>query len=121
MSEGDTPVIFPISRTLVAAPTRDRPFGIGKRVYLAVGRNQARDRARLRTWFDERYGDPDRAERVSIASDPRGIVDAIAPLIEAGAGMILLNPLYDHPRQLETLAADVVPELRKVRPGRDRG
>ena len=103
-----------VHEALAAAPPRDQPFGIGKRVYLAVGRNQARDRARLRTWFDERYGDPDRAERVAIASDARGIVEAIAPLIEAGASLILLNPLYDHPRQLETLAADVVPELRKV-------
>jgi alkanesulfonate monooxygenase SsuD/methylene tetrahydromethanopterin reductase-like flavin-dependent oxidoreductase (luciferase family) len=106
-----------VHEALAAAPPRDRPFGIGKRVYLAIGRNQARDRARLRTWFDERYGDPDRAERVAIASDARGIVDAVAPLIEAGAGLILLNPVYDHRRQLETLAADVAPELRKLRPG----
>ena len=103
---------------LAAAPDRGRPFGIGKRVYLAVGRSASRDRARLRAWFDQRYGDPDRADRVAIAADARGIVDEIAPLIEAGAGLILLNPVYDQGRQLETLAADVVPLLRQVRPGR---
>ena len=106
-----------VQEALATTPDRGRPFGIGKRVYLAVGRTTSRDRSRLRAWFDERYGDPDRADRVAVASDARGIVEEIAPLIEAGAGMILLNPVFDHRRQLETLASDVVPLLRQLRVG----
>lgn len=99
---------------LAAARSTTEPFGIGKRVYLAVGRRSRVDRRRLREWFGRRQGDPDRADRVAVAADPAGMIEALARLIEAGTDLLILSPLFDERRQLETLAADVVPALRSV-------
>lgn len=109
---------LPIVReALAATPRQGRPFGIGKRVYLAVGNRPAADRRRLREWFGQRYGDPDRADRMAIASDPAGIVDELGRLVEAGADLVLLNPVFNHRRQLEVLASDVAPQLRRIAVG----
>ena len=99
---------------LAASRSPSKPFGIGKRVYLAVGRRSRVDRRRLREWFGRRQGDPDQADRVAVAADPAGLIEALASLVEAGTDLLILNPLFDERRQLETLAADVVPALRSI-------
>jgi hypothetical protein len=38
-------------------------------------------------------------------------VRGLREVAAAGAGMILLNPLFDDAEQMERLAAEVVPEL----------
>jgi alkanesulfonate monooxygenase SsuD/methylene tetrahydromethanopterin reductase-like flavin-dependent oxidoreductase (luciferase family) len=107
-----------LCEALAETPRDGRSFGIGKRMYLAVGSRQTADRRRLRDWFGQRYGDPDRADRQAIAADPAGIVHEASRLVEAGADLILLNPVFDHRRQLEVLASEVVPALRKIPVGR---
>ncbi|HEX5589247.1 MAG TPA: LLM class flavin-dependent oxidoreductase [Candidatus Limnocylindrales bacterium] len=101
-----------IVRELLDGRPEARPFETGKRVYLAVGRRRADDRRRLREWFGRRQGDPDRADRVAIASDAAGLVEALRPLVAAGTDRLILSPLFDERRQLETIAADVMPYLR---------
>jgi hypothetical protein len=42
---------------------------------------------------------------------PDACVRGLREVAAAGAGMILLNPLFDDAEQMERLAAEVMPEL----------
>jgi hypothetical protein len=48
-------------------------------------------------------------ERVGVSGRPAEVAAELRSIVEAGAGMVLLNPLYDEAEQMERLAADVVP------------
>ena len=48
---------------------------------------------------------------VSVYGPPEACVRGLREVAAAGAGMILLNPLFDDAEQMERLAAEVVPEL----------
>ncbi|HEV2356924.1 MAG TPA: hypothetical protein VGZ23_04845 [bacterium] len=50
-------------------------------------------------------------ESVPVFGPPRACVDGLHEMIEAGAEMILLNPLFDEAEQMERLAADVMPRM----------
>ena len=43
---------------------------------------------------------------------PEQVADGLRPVLEAGAGMIVLNPLWDFVEQMEALAGEVIPLLR---------
>ena len=48
---------------------------------------------------------------VAVWGPPDACARGLREVAEAGAGMILLNPLFDEAGQMERLAAEVVPQL----------
>jgi probable F420-dependent oxidoreductase len=88
-------------------------FRIAKRVYLAVDDDAARAKDRLSGALHRLYsffGAPDLMP-VTVSGPPDVVVDGLAAVRDAGAEMILLNPLFDEHDQMERLAAEVVPHL----------
>lgn len=88
-------------------------FRIAKRVYLAVDDDVVRARERLSTALERLYsffgvGD---LTPVAVYGPPAACIEGLAAVAEAGAEMILLNPLFDEAEQMERLAADVIPHL----------
>ena len=84
---------------------------IGKRVYLALDSNKARALKRLQEWFGERYGSVELAERVCLFGDTQEIINGLREIRDAGATLILLNPVFDELDHLDRLAHEVVPVL----------
>ena len=88
-------------------------FRIAKRVYLAVDDDADRARRRIAQALDDLYGyfGLSGIERVAVAGTPDDVVSGLREVADAGAEMILLNPLFDDTEQMERLAADVIPHL----------
>ena len=86
-------------------------FPVGKRVYLALDRDRTRAGKRLAEWFGAFYGRPELAEQVSVWGDADACAEGLRAVMAAGAGFLLLNPVFDELEQLERLAAEVVPRL----------
>ena len=91
-------------------------FPISKRVYVALDDDEARAERRLRDWFGQRYGNADMASQVSVWGSASRCVDGLAEVLDSGAGMLMLNPVFDHMEHLEALRHDVIPHL-SVTPG----
>ena len=88
-------------------------FKIAKRVYLAVDEDAARARERLSAALERMYavfGAPDLTP-VTVSGPPEAVVVGLRAVVDAGAEMILLNPLFDEAEQMERLAAEVMPHL----------
>ena len=99
-------------RGLLSDAKRDpAAFPIAKRVYIAVDRDKARAGKRLTEWFGGFYGRPQLAEEVSIWGTPGECVDALALVAAAGAGMLMLNPVFDEMEHLELFASEIAPKL----------
>jgi probable F420-dependent oxidoreductase len=86
-------------------------FPIGKRVYVAIDRDRTRASTRLAEWFGAFYGRPSLAEEVSVSGDADACVEGLRAVVDAGAGLLLLNPVFDEADQLERLAAEVAPRV----------
>ena len=90
---------------------------ISKRVYLAMdAADPARGKRRLDEFFAARY--PWQIDKNSnFVADicywggPEQVADGLRNVVDAGAEMILVNPLWDFEEQLEILATDVLPLL----------
>jgi len=101
-----------VLRALLAERGRDASaFPIGKRVYLAIDRDRARAGKRLAEWFGAFYGRPALAEEVSVWGDVDTCVEGLRAVAAAGAGFLMLNPVFDEAEQLERIAADLAPRL----------
>jgi len=104
----------PIVRQALAEAGRDlTAFGIAKRVYVAVDDDAQRGRQRIVASLHRLYsyfGLSD-LEAVAVYGPPQACVRALREVEQAGAELILLNPLFDEAEQMERLAAEVVPEL----------
>jgi alkanesulfonate monooxygenase SsuD/methylene tetrahydromethanopterin reductase-like flavin-dependent oxidoreductase (luciferase family) len=101
-----------VLRALLAERGRDSSaFPIGKRVYLAIDRDRARAGKRLAEWFGAFYGRPALAEEVSVWGDVDTCVEGLRAVAAAGAGFLMLNPVFDEAEQLERIAADLAPRL----------
>lgn len=101
-----------VLRELLAERGRDSSaFPIGKRVYLAIDRDRARAGKRLAEWFGAFYGRPAVAEEVSVWGDVDTCVEGLRAVAAAGAGFLMLNPVFDEAEQLERIAADLAPRL----------
>jgi probable F420-dependent oxidoreductase len=90
-------------------------FRIAKRVYLGVDDDAERARQRVEAALDERYGSfglRGRLYPVAVAGTPDDVVRGLREVIDAGAELVLLDPMFDHAEQMERLAAEVVPGLR---------
>jgi probable F420-dependent oxidoreductase len=85
-------------------------FAIGKRVYIHVDDDAARARQRLEDALTRHYGRGGWAEHM-IAGPSEACVDEIRAVADAGAQLILFNPLVEDAQQLERLSAEVIPAL----------
>ena len=90
-------------------------FTIGKRVYLIVDDDAGRARERVLAGLHRIYGDMPGIEAVPVAGTPGELVRGLRDVIDAGAEMILLNPVgetvAEDREQMERLAAEVIPQL----------
>jgi probable F420-dependent oxidoreductase len=92
-------------RGILAEAGRDpSSFPIGKRVYIAVDRDRARAGKRLAEWFGAFYGRPALAEEVSVWGEPEACVDGLRAVLAAGAGFLMLNPVFDELEHLDRFA-----------------
>jgi len=85
-------------------------FRIGKRVYVHVGHDAARARRRLEDALTRHYGRGGWSDHI-LAGPGEECAAGIRAVGDAGAELILLNPLVDDAQQLERLAAEVIPAL----------
>jgi len=89
-------------------------FRIAKRVYIAVDRNADRAAQRVSTALDQQYGffGLRGLTPVAVFGPPEACIRRLQEVADAGAEMILLNPLFDDLDQMEWLAAEVVPFIK---------
>jgi alkanesulfonate monooxygenase SsuD/methylene tetrahydromethanopterin reductase-like flavin-dependent oxidoreductase (luciferase family) len=90
-------------------------FRIAKRVYLTVDDDAARARERVLAGLHRIYGDMPGIEAVPVSGTPDDVVRGLREVVDAGAEMILLNPVgknvSEDRDQMERLAAEVIPQL----------
>jgi probable F420-dependent oxidoreductase len=89
---------------LRAADRDPAAFAVGKRVYLAVEDTPARALERMAPRLDGFYAAPGITERVAICGTTESCAEQLRELVDAGAGELLLNPMYDYMGQLEAFA-----------------
>ena len=85
-------------------------FRFGKRVYVHLEDDSALAQRRLEDALRHHYGGGDWSEQM-VAGTAEECVAGIRAVADAGAELVLLNPLTDDQRQLERLAAEVIPAL----------
>jgi alkanesulfonate monooxygenase SsuD/methylene tetrahydromethanopterin reductase-like flavin-dependent oxidoreductase (luciferase family) len=92
-------------------------FRIAKRVYLTIDDDAARARERVLTGLHRIYGDLPGIDfaAVPVFGTTDDVVRGLREVIDAGAEMILLNPVGENAvedrQQMERLAAEVIPQL----------
>jgi alkanesulfonate monooxygenase SsuD/methylene tetrahydromethanopterin reductase-like flavin-dependent oxidoreductase (luciferase family) len=90
-------------------------FTIGKRVYLMIDDDATRARERVLAGLHGIYGAMPGIESVPVSGTPSDVTRGLRAVIDAGAEMILLNPVgptvAEDREQMERLAAEVMPEL----------
>ncbi len=86
-------------------------FLISKRVYIAVDDDADRAEQRLTDWFGAWYGRAEMGSEVSVWGSIEACVEGLQEVINAGAGMVMLNPVFDYEEHLERLASEVGPAL----------
>jgi probable F420-dependent oxidoreductase len=100
-----------VVREELSAQGRDPDtFRIGKRVYVHVDDDAARGRQLLDDALKRHYGGGEWSEHMFVGP-PRQCAEAIRAVADAGAELILLNPLVDDAGQLERLAGELIPAL----------
>jgi probable F420-dependent oxidoreductase len=85
-------------------------FRIGKRVYVHVEDDAERGRERLDGALTRHYGRGGWSQHI-LAGPPEHCAAGIRAVADAGAELILLNPMIDDAQQLERLSAEVIPAL----------
>lgn len=85
-------------------------FRIGKRVYVHVDDDPARASQRLEAALEGHYARGGWSEHI-FAGPAEACADGIRAVADAGAELILLNPMVDDAEQLERLAAELIPAL----------
>lgn len=86
-------------------------FPISKRVYIAVDDDSDRAERRLTEWFGSWYGRAEMGAEVSVWGSVEACVEGLQEVVDAGAGMLMLNPMFDYEEHLETLMSEVGPAL----------
>jgi probable F420-dependent oxidoreductase len=99
-----------ISRELAEQGRDPGSFRIAKRVYIHVDDDEQRARQIIDEALEHHYGRPGLAA-VAVAGPPSACVSGLRDVAEAGAELVLLNPLSDDAEQLERLAAEVITDL----------
>ena len=90
-------------------------FTIGKRVYLMIDDDARRARERVVAGLHRIYGGMPGIEKVPVSGTPDEVAQGVREVIDAGAEMVLLNPVgtnvAEDREQMERLAAEVIPQL----------
>lgn len=90
-------------------------FTIAKRVYLMVDDDPGRARDLVLAGLNRIYGPRPGNADIAISGTPAQVAGAVAQVIDAGAQMVLLNPIgagvAEDREQLERLAAEVIPQF----------
>ncbi len=90
-------------------------YTIGKRVYLMVDDDAARARERVLGGLRRIYGKMAGIDAVPVAGTPGDVARGLREVIDAGAELLLLNPVGvdvgENREQMERLAAEVIPRL----------
>jgi probable F420-dependent oxidoreductase len=87
-------------------------FRLAKRVYLDVDDDAERARERVSDALHRLYGEFGlQLTPVAVFGPPDAVVRGLREVADAGAELILLNPLFDDAEQMERLAAEVLPHL----------
>ena len=88
-------------------------FPISKRVYIGLDDDEKRAERRLQTWFGQYYGNAELASQVAVWGSLSRCVDGLNEILESGAQMLMFNPAFDHMDHLETIAREIIPQLRR--------
>jgi probable F420-dependent oxidoreductase len=100
-----------VVREELQAQRRDpATFRIGKRVYVHVDEDAARGARRLEEALARHYGRGGWSEHI-VAGPPEACAAGIRAVADAGAELLLLNPMLDDAEQLERLSVEVLPAL----------
>jgi probable F420-dependent oxidoreductase len=100
-----------IVRAQLARSGRDAAaFQVAKRVYIHVDDDASRAKARIEAALARHYGRGGWSA-VWVAGPPAACAVKLREVADAGAELILLNPLADDTEQMERLAAEVIPAL----------
>jgi alkanesulfonate monooxygenase SsuD/methylene tetrahydromethanopterin reductase-like flavin-dependent oxidoreductase (luciferase family) len=90
-------------------------FRIAKRVYLTVDDDAARARERVLAGLHRIYGDMPGIDAVPVSGTADDVVRGLHEVADAGAEMILLNPVgadvAEDREQMEWLAGEVIPQF----------
>jgi probable F420-dependent oxidoreductase len=103
-----------VVRTALAESGRDpASFRIAKRVYIGVDDDAEQARRRVVEQLQRVYPflPPDHLEAVAVHGGPDACVAGLREVADAGAELILINPVFDEHAQMERLAAEVLPKL----------
>ncbi len=91
-------------RAELAAIGRDpATFTIAKGVYVAVEDDSAEAERRLRARYAGYSGDPERVTQACVYGPPEVVSAKLQQIADAGAELIVLNPVYDFVRQQQRL------------------
>ena len=105
--------VHTVRAELDAAGRDPATFRIAKRVYVTVDDDADRARQRMSDALHRLYdffGRPDLTP-VSVTGPPAEVATGLRDVVDAGAQLVLLNPLFDDTEQLERLAGEVLPML----------
>ena len=90
-------------------------FTIAKRMYLMVDDDAARARERVLAGLHAIYGRRESNEDIAIWGTPDQVADAVRRVADAGAGLVVLNPVGrsagEDREQMERLVAEVIPQV----------
>ena len=102
-----------VRQALVEARRDAAGFKIAKRVYIAVDDDAERARRRIGETLHRFYPffELSGLEAVAVYGPPDTCVRGLREVAEAGAELILLNPVFDEIEQMERLVAEVMPKL----------
>ena len=92
-------------RAALALHGRDpATYPISKRVFVSVDRRPTRARAEVASWFGDFYGSAAKADDHALHGTPGQVREQLDDLVRAGATHLILNPVSEHPAQMEALA-----------------
>ncbi|NQV97415.1 MAG: LLM class flavin-dependent oxidoreductase [Acidimicrobiaceae bacterium] len=91
----------------------NRALPIAKRVYLHVSDKRAEARKKLHDFFSSFYANPDLADSVGVGGDADFCAARLREVVDAGAGLLILNSTCDWSTQLELIVDEVIPRIRR--------
>jgi probable F420-dependent oxidoreductase len=103
-----------VVRDALAEHGRDpASFRVAKRVYITVDDDATRAKERTADALHRIYAFFGHADLTPVAvfGPPAACIDGLRAVADAGAELVLLNPLFDDAEQMERLAAEVMPAL----------